>query len=117
MCYQFSGNVMFSMHRTVDDILVSAATEGEHLQKLEVVFERLEKAGLRACSSKCEFMVPSVSYLGHHIDQDGLHPVPDKVRAVVEAPRPRSVQELRASLGLNSPEWLGNSGMIEIRTQ
>ena len=100
MCYQFSGNVMFSMHRTVDDILVSAATEGEHLQKLEVVFERLEKAGLRACSSKCEFMVPSVSYLGHHIDQDGLHPLPDKVRAVVEAPQPRSVQELRAYLGL-----------------
>ena len=84
----------------LDDILVSAATEGKHLQKLEVVFERLEKAGLRACSSQCEFMVPSVSYLRHHIDQDGLHPSPDKVRAVVEAPRPRSVQELRAYLGL-----------------
>ena len=84
----------------LDDILVSAATEGEHLQKLEVVFERLEKAGLRARSSKCEFMVPSVSNLGHHIDQDGLHPLPDKVRAVVEAPRPRSVQELQAYLGL-----------------
>ena len=84
----------------LDGILVSAATEGEHLQKVEVVFESLEKAGLRAHSSKCEFMVPSVSYLGHHIDQDGLHPLPDKVRAVVEATRPRSVQELRAYLGL-----------------
>ena len=61
----------------LDDILVSAAMEGEHLQKLEVVFERLEKAGLRARLSKCEFMVPSRSYLGHHIDQDGLYPLPD----------------------------------------
>ena len=63
----------------LDDILVSAAMEGEHLQKLEVVFERLGKAGLWARSSKCEFMVPSMSYLGHHIDQDELHPLPDKV--------------------------------------
>ena len=43
------------------DILVSAATEEERLQRLETVFDRLEKAGLRARESKCEFMVPSVS--------------------------------------------------------
>ena len=84
----------------LDDILVSAATEEEHLQRLEMVFERLEKAGLRARESKCEFMVPSVSYLGHQIDEDGLHPLPDKVQAVVEAPSPKSVQELKAYLGL-----------------
>ena len=63
----------------LDDILVSTATEEEHLQKLEVVLEQLEKPGLRVRESKCEFMEPSVSYLGHHIDQDGLHPLPDKV--------------------------------------
>ena len=72
----------------------------EHLQKLKVVFEHLEKLGLRARESKCKFIVPSVSYLRHHIDQDGLHPLPDKVHAVVEAPRPRSVRELQAYLGL-----------------
>ena len=45
-------------------------------------------------------MVSSVSYLGHQIDEDGLHQLPDKVQAVVETPSPRSVQELKAYLGL-----------------
>ena len=79
---------------------MAAASEEEHLQRLEMVFERLEKAGLRVCESKCEFMVSSVSYLGHQIDEDGLHPLPDKMQAVVEATSPRSAQELKAYLGL-----------------
>ena len=65
----------------LDDILVSAATEEEHLQRLEMVFDCLEKAGLRARESKCEFMVPSVYYLGHQIDEEGLHLLADKVHA------------------------------------
>ena len=65
-----------------------------------MVFDRLEKAGLQARESKCEFMVPSVFYLGHHIDEEGLHLLADKVQAVVEAPSPKSVPELKAYLGL-----------------
>ena len=84
----------------LDDFLVSAATEEEHLQKLEMVFNRLEKAGLQARESKCEFMVPSMSYLGHQIDEEGLHPLADKVQAVVETPSPKSVPKLKAYLGL-----------------
>lgn len=48
---------------------MAAASEEEHLQRLEMVFEQLEKAGLCVRESKCEFMVSSVSYLGHQIDE------------------------------------------------
>lgn len=51
-------------------------------------------------TSKCEFMVPSVQYLGHRIDAQGLHPLQEKVRAIVEAPAPTCVKSLRAYLGL-----------------
>ena len=61
---------------------------------------RLEKAGLRARKEKCQFFVPSVTYLGHKIDAEGLYPLPDKVQAIQEAPTPRNVQELKAYLGL-----------------
>ena len=86
----------------LDDILVSGATEAEHLQTLDQVFDRLEKAGLRVREDKCEFMVKSVSYLGHQIDAKGLHPLSDKVQAVKDSPSPQSVQELKAYLGLLS---------------
>ena len=84
----------------LDDILVAAETEEEHLQRLEMVFEHLEKAGLWVRESKCEFMVTSVYCLGHQIDEDGLHPLPHKVQVVVQDPRSQSVQELKAYLGL-----------------
>ena len=45
-------------------------------------------------------MVSSVDYLGYLIDKDGLHPLPEKVAAILEAPQPKNVQELRAFLGL-----------------
>ena len=34
------------------------------------------------------------------MDQEGLHTTKDKVRAIIEAPEPRNVQELRSFLGL-----------------
>ena len=46
------------------------------------------------------FFVSSVTYLGHKIDAEGLHPLPDKVTAIQEAPPPTNVQELRAYLDL-----------------
>ena len=45
-------------------------------------------------------MTPSVEYLGHRIDRDGLHPTDEKVRAIRDAPNPRDVTELRSFLGL-----------------
>ena len=44
--------------------------------------------------------VSSVTYLGHKIDAEGLHPLADKVIAIQEAPPPTNIQELRAYLGL-----------------
>ena len=84
----------------IDDILISGSTEEEHLKALEEVLRRLEKAGLRVKLKKCMFMRPSVEYLGHKIDANGLHPLQDKVHAIKEAPTPQSVQELRSYLGL-----------------
>ena len=45
-------------------------------------------------------MQPKVDYLGYCIDKDGLHPMPTKVEAIVKAPEPKNVQEVRAFLGL-----------------
>ena len=36
------------------------------------------------------FLAPSVVYLGHVIDSQGLHPTPEKVRAIQEAPQPEN---------------------------
>ena len=86
----------------LDDILVTGSTEEAHLKELEEVLRRLEQAGLRVKQSKCAFMRPSVCYLGHRIDAEGLHPLDDRVRAIRDAPTPTSVSELKSYLGMLS---------------
>ena len=45
-------------------------------------------------------MLPSVEYLGHVISASGLKPAPEKIRAIVEAPTPQNLTQLRSFLGL-----------------
>ena len=60
----------------------------------------LQDHGVRLKLSKCRFMQDQVEYLGLIIDKHGLHASPEKVRAVLEAPKPRNIKELRAFLGM-----------------
>ena len=48
---------------------------------------------LKLCKEKVQF-------LGHVIDAEGVHPSPEKVQAVVEAPSPANVTELWSFLGM-----------------
>ena len=70
-------------------ILITGQAEDDHLRRLHEVLERLE-SGLRLK----QVYIQSVSYLGHQIDAQGLHPLPDKVAAVLEAPLPQDVAQL-----------------------
>ena len=84
----------------IDDIIITGVDDTDHLETLTKVLERLEKHGLRANRSKCRFLAKSVDYLGHRIDAEGKHTLPDKIKAVEDAPVPLNVTQLRSFLGL-----------------
>ncbi|XP_046692710.1 uncharacterized protein K02A2.6-like [Silurus meridionalis] len=84
----------------LDDILVTGTDEQSHLQHLDATLERLKEYGLRVRKDKCEFFQFAVEYLGHVIDTSGLHTSPSKVKAIVDAPVPKNVSQLRSFLGL-----------------
>lgn len=84
----------------LDDILVTEATREMHLRTLDEVLTRLEDAGLRLKRSKCPLLANEVQYLGYKVGAKGVHSVEAKVKAVIDAPTPTSVTELKAYLGL-----------------
>ena len=84
----------------IDDILITGKNEKEHLKTLDEVLKRLEEAGLRLKQNKCAFMLPTVEYLGHTISADGLQPTKEKIRAIIDAPAPQNIAQLRSFLGL-----------------
>ena len=61
---------------------------------------RLERHGILAKKSKCDFMVPSIEFLGYGIDGEGRHPTDEKIAVISKAPSPKNVAELRSYLGL-----------------
>ena len=84
----------------LDDILVTGATEEEHLSNLAQVLHRLDTAGMKVKREKCAFMLKSVSYLGHVISAEGLRTENSKVKAIVDAPDPKNLSELCSFLGM-----------------
>ncbi|XP_062865163.1 uncharacterized protein K02A2.6-like [Trichomycterus rosablanca] len=84
----------------LDDILVTGKNDIDYLQNLSKVLKRLSDYGLRAKREKCEFFKSKISYCGHVIDKFGLHKSQEKVEAVLKAPRPENVSQLRSYLGL-----------------
>ena len=84
----------------LDDIIITGTTKEEHLKTLNLVLERLQSAGLHLNRTKCFFLQPSLDYLGHRLDEHGIHPTQEKVRAIRDAPEPKNITELRSFLGL-----------------
>ncbi|RXN04226.1 putative protein K02A2.6-like protein [Labeo rohita] len=87
-------------HCYLDDILITGRNDAEHLKTLDQVLTRLEKYGLKLQCEKCEFFKQSLEFLGHYIDATGLHKSPEKIKAIMEAPTPTNVSQLRSFLGM-----------------
>ena len=84
----------------LDDILITGKSDTDHARNLHAVLQRLSAAGFRLRKEKCVYSVSSVTYLGFRIDREGIHPVKDSMKAIVDAPSPKNVTELRSYLGM-----------------
>ena len=83
-----------------DDCIIHSHTPAEHLQHLDVVFQRLKQHSLLARLGKCKCFQESIEFLGHIIDGDGIRTDPAKIAAVHDCPVPRTLKDLQAFLGL-----------------
>eukprot|EP00914_Ancora_sagittata_P023379 GHVO01046300.1.p1 GENE.GHVO01046300.1~~GHVO01046300.1.p1 ORF type:complete len:659 (-),score=21.19 GHVO01046300.1:832-2808(-) len=84
----------------MDDVLIHTRKQADHGDLLLKVLHRLSEAGLYINHKKCSFMKDSIAYLGHVIDQQGIRPDPDKVKALHNLIPPTDVSSLRRHLGL-----------------
>ncbi|XP_015224698.1 PREDICTED: uncharacterized protein LOC107081001 [Cyprinodon variegatus] len=66
----------------LDDVLVFAPTEDLALERLHMVFQRLQNHNLKLAPKKCHFLRKSVKFLCHIISIDGIQSDPDKVTAI-----------------------------------
>ncbi|CAE1290002.1 unnamed protein product [Acanthosepion pharaonis] len=56
--------------------------------------------GLKLNLDKCVFGAPSVDFLGHRTDAEGIAPLPDKISSIRDFPTPTFMKQLRRFLGM-----------------
>ncbi|GJW35542.1 reverse transcriptase domain-containing protein [Tanacetum coccineum] len=87
----------------IDDLfgqLQGSSNKQEHEGHLKLILELLKKEELYAKFSKCEFWIPKVQFLGHVIDNKGIHVDPAKIESIKDWVSPKTPTEICQFLGL-----------------
>ncbi|KAD2804832.1 hypothetical protein E3N88_38209 [Mikania micrantha] len=84
----------------IDGILIYSKTKKNHESHLRLILELLKKEQLYAKFSKCAFWLKEVQFLGHVVDQQGIHVDPAKIEAIKDWKAPKTPSEIRSFLGL-----------------
>nr|GFB76253.1 retrotransposon protein, putative, Ty3-gypsy subclass [Tanacetum cinerariifolium] len=77
-----------------------APDEKEHEEHLRNIQKLLKKEELYVKFSKYEFWIPTEQFLGHVINNQGIHVDPAKIKSVKDWASPKSPTEIRQFLGL-----------------
>ena len=72
-----------------DDILIHGTCKADHDNNLDGLMRRCQQKGIKLNAEKLEYKFKEVPFHGHLLTMEGLKPDPEKVRAIVETPRPK----------------------------
>lgn len=82
----------------VDDVIIFSKSFSEHLQHLQLVFDRFKQHSLRIKLSKCQFLKGETNHLGFILSRDGIKPCKMKVEAIKGLAPPTSTKLVRSFL-------------------
>lgn len=83
----------------VDDFIIWGSTEAEHDKRLRNVLEVAQRNKLTFNVEKCQIKVKQVKYLGHILDENGVHIDQDKVDAIIKMKPPTDRKGLERFMG------------------
>ncbi|GFR99730.1 Pol polyprotein [Elysia marginata] len=76
------------------DILIASSSPKEHEADLRSVFHLLATNGFVINTQQCIFGQATMTFLGHKVTPNGITPVPEKVKAITEFPKPNDKKAL-----------------------
>ena len=88
-----------NMEAYVDDMLVKSLLAEEHPTDLEECFKTLRRFQLKLNPTKCAFGVSAGKFLGYIVHHRGIEVNPEKIKAILEMPAPRSIKEIQQLTG------------------
>jgi len=59
----------------IDNVLIASSTADKHKAYLYLVIKRFQEYGVIVNPLKCQQGVSQLSFLGHNVDSQGIHPL------------------------------------------
>ena len=84
----------------LDDLVVFSKNAAEHMEHMRQTLVVLSRHGVKLKLVKCQFGMKKIKYLGHILDEHGVHVDPSYVDAIKKMPHPTNLSELRTFLGM-----------------
>lgn len=85
----------------MDDIIIFSRDEKSHIQHVDKVLGKLERAGMRVSAAKTKFFKDEVEFLGFIVSRRGIKTCPNKVKDIIDYRKPETLRALRSFLGLS----------------
>ena len=105
----------------IDDIAIfTCASWEDHVEKIDIVLQRLKDTGLKVNGLKSHFGMPEVEYLGYMLTREGIKPVQKKVQGIIDIAPPKNIKQLRSFLGAVNyyrDMWIRRSHILEPLTK
>ena len=76
-----------------DIIIVTKGTIEKHEAEVKETMRKLENAGYKSHPKKCEFFKQEAEWIGHRIDQNGIRPLQDKLKAITKIDIPKKTKK------------------------
>ncbi|KAJ4769499.1 Pol-polyprotein [Rhynchospora pubera] len=83
----------------IDDMVVKSCTGKEHVQHLNMIFQKMRDVGMRLNSKKSFFCLSSGKFLGYIVSERGIEVHPSKCRAIIDMEAPKTVKEVQELTG------------------
>ncbi len=83
----------------MDDLCIHSKARMEHVVHLKLIFEKCRLYRICLNPEKCVFMVRQGKILGHIVSKNGISTDFEKIRVIVELPRPRNAKQVQGFMG------------------
>ncbi|XP_049308593.1 uncharacterized protein K02A2.6-like [Bactrocera dorsalis] len=80
----------------LDDIIITAPSLQEHVNRVEQVIKILEDNGIKCKKEKCFFLKEEIEYLGRRVSAKGILPDYSGIQAVKQLKPPMNITQLEA---------------------
>jgi hypothetical protein len=82
----------------LDDLIIFSETFEQHLERKDIIFEKLKSANLKLAPEKCKFFKTQINFLGHIFSREGIQTDPSKIETIQKWPTSSNADELRSIL-------------------